>query len=143
MLDDDFKKIEDFLKLGGNSELQMFQEFEKLVDGLFVDIVKKNEAEGFSILSSLVHESYSEYDKNSQNVVKDFAISIIILKRLILILKDDQDTNSIKTADKSMYITLMKTLMKELKKEVNIHLNFFKGFSEYVDNMDVLVNTED
>ena len=143
MLDDDFKKIEDFLKLGGNSELQMFQEFEKLVDGLFVDIVKKDVAEGFSILSSLVHESYSEYDKNSQNVVKDFAISIIILKRLILILKDDQDTNSIKTADKSMYITLMKTLMKELKKEVNIHLNFFKGFSEYVDNMDVLVNTED
>ena len=143
MLDDDFKKIEDFLKAGGNSELQTFQAFEDLVNDFVKNKFKDDIKEGFITLHQLIYHSYGEFDKNNSNVIKDFAITIIIIKNLLATLKTVQDDTILSEEDKKVYITVMKVLVNSIKQESESHLNFFKIFSEYVNDIASLFSVED
>ena len=133
MLDDDFKKIEDFLKAGGNSELQIFQDFENAVDGFVATQYADNIKEGFGALNQLIFHSYSKFETNNEDIVKDFAITIIIIKKLLTKIQEVETDTILKEEDKKMYVHLMVLLLESLKKEAESHFNFFKAFMEYID----------
>ncbi len=141
MLDDDFKEIEDFLKVKGNIQLQTFQKFEAMVDDLIEEKVQGNIAEAIYSLIGVVYNSYEQYDKYSDDVVKDFAISIILIKKITLLLKEQNDDIFVENGKKT-YFALIKVLVEALKRDLNKHLNFFLCFSEYINGMISMFNTE-
>jgi len=142
MLDDEFKKIEDFLKVGGNLELQTLQKFEEIVDDFITNKFKVNSKESFSTLNLLIFHSYSEFEKSNESITKDFAITILVIKKLILILQNTNDESILNEEDKKTYMRLIKMLMGSFKKEIESHLNFFKTFAEYIDDVTNLLSTE-
>jgi len=142
MLDDEFKKIEDFLKVDGNSELQLFSEFEKLTNNL-IDTIYKNDADtGFIEVHKVIYESYIEFNKNSDNVYKDFAIIIILLKKLLEMLKNPEFNNPLNDEDKRIYLKLANVLVEGLKEEIKVGLSFYGIFSEYMDGILNIMPTE-
>jgi len=143
MLDDDFKEIENFLKNGGNSELNTFQGFEKVIDDLIKNKLTNNIKENFTTLNVLVYHAYNAFDKNNSEVLKDFSTTIIVIKHLLAILKDTQDNDILNEKDKKEYIILMKILIDSMKQECESHLNFFNIFSEYLNDTNNLFNIDD
>ncbi len=149
MLDDDFKKIEDFLKnagnseeeflkLGDNTEIQTFQDFEKIVHNFITDKLKDNTKENFTRLNEVLYHSNLEFNHNITDVIKDFSITIVLLKQLLTIIQSTQDDIILNEEDKKMYISLMKILISILKDDVKSNSKFFEIFSEYLDGIDNL-----
>jgi hypothetical protein len=145
MLDDDFKAIEEFLKVDGNTELQHFQQFDKIVSDLVATKLKesKNIKETFTNFNELVYHSYSEYNKYNNDILKDFAITITVVKQLLVILQTVNNNVVFDEEGKKIYITLIKTLVNILKDESQSHLNFFTTFSEYLDGINHMLSLED
>jgi hypothetical protein len=141
MLNDDFKTIEDFLKAEGNLELLTLQKFEVVVNDLIDGLVQNNAKESFSTLNLLVFHSYSEFEKSSDSIVKDFTITILVIKKLIVTLQTKDSILS--EEDKTLYMELIKQLMESFKKELNSHLGFFKEFIKYIDGINVLLDVKE
>lgn len=142
MLDDDFKQIEDFLKTGGNLELQTLIQFEEVVDTLVKTIMNQKTLnfengmqETFITLHGVIYESYIEYEKHKDDIMKDFAITILVTKKIVKMLGEIQENNVLNDEEEKRYLTLMKVVIDSLKKEITTHLNFFNIFSEYIDEM--------
>jgi hypothetical protein len=143
MLDDDFNKIEAFLKAGGNTELQTFQRFEGIIDTFIANKFTDNIKEGFLTLNELIYQSYGEFDKNNSDIIKDFAITIIIIKKLLFTLKNAEEDTILSEEERNTYMTLMQMLVGAIKKEAESHFNFFKIFSEYLDGINNLFDVAD
>lgn len=154
MLDDDLKKIEDFLKTGGDPELQFlegdselrtFQNFEKIINDFLIKgfNFEDNVREDFATLNKVTFESYTSFKKNKDEVIKDFAITIIITKKLLEVLQNTKNNTFLSEEDKKLYFVLIKVLMNSLKKVSETQLNFFKVFSKYIDEINNIINIED
>jgi hypothetical protein len=135
MFDDDFKAIEEFLAVGGNQELQTFQKFEKIVDELIKNKFTDNIKDGFMTLNQLIFHSYTQFEANSSDVIKDFAITIIVIRKLLEMLKTVPDGTILPDGDKKTYIKLMTMVVEAMKKETEAQLNFFNAFAQYANEI--------
>ena len=140
MFENDFKDIENFLKSGGNSELHVFESFETIVNNFIKERFDENIKSGFLTFNQLLYQSYEKFDKHNSNVIKDFAISIIIIKNLLEKLQNSEENDILSEEDKKIYIDLIKILSTTIKKEAEAHLSFFSVFSEYIDGINNLFN---
>ena len=143
MLEGEFKKIEDFLKVGGNTEFQMFEEFKKTINDFADEKIKEDILENFKKLHVLVYETNKDYSQISNNITGYLATTLILSKKLLEICKNIELNLTFNEEDKKLYFSLMKTLMSALKKEVKSKLNFFEIFSNYIDEVINIIPNED
>jgi len=141
MLDDDFAEIEGFLKAEGNSELQTVQKFDKILNDFMIKKFK-DVKESFATLNTVIYQSYSGFEKNAEEVIKDFGLTVIVIKKLISMLQDENN-HLLNDEDKQAYLILMKSIVDSLKDETKSYLNFFTIFSEYIDDTDKLIGIKD
>lgn len=154
MLDDDFKKIEDFLKEKSNDpldsktnhQLETFQKFETLTNDYIDTIFNKNISisddedfqEKLSVLTITLQRSYDAYSKNQPEVIKDFAISIILIKKTLMLFNNYYSNDATLNFAENIYKELLSKLVASIKEEVTVIKNFFDAFAEYIEDIDKL-----
>ena len=154
MLDDDFKKIEDFLKEKSNDpldsknnhQLETFQKFETLTNDYINTLFDKNISnsidedfqEKLSVLTITLQRSYDAYSKNQPEVIKDFAISIILIKKTLMLFNNYYSNDATLNFAENIYKELLSKLVASIKEEVTVIKNFFDAFAEYIEDIDKL-----
>lgn len=146
MLDDEFEKIQSFLESQNKPEVQFLQKFDSEITEYInesYDFSSDKAKDSFSLLYSDIQEAYLDFLKQQEGTIKNFSISLILIKNILEKLNKAQNNFSLTEEQKIIHKTLIKLLIASLKEECDTNINHFTAFSEYIDNYINPLNIQD
>ena len=156
MIDDDMKKIEEFLKTQSeensaepapenDKKIQLpklpLDEIERYADNFVKSFSGNNFSEKIRILGFSILEEYKGYSESQEKLVRDFSLVLILTKKIIELVteafKDPDLTSSqnITVHDLNTSIDWIKKSTQVFKTDVEALSNYLAQFVDYSNNM--------
>jgi len=151
MLDDDFEKIEDFLKSqeGLKSEVSLEIKFLQRFEAEIITNLKESfdfsgdkAKENMLRVHQALMQAYQEFGDSQELTIKCFSISLVLIKNTLEKLKEIKENSPLKGEEKAVYLLLMKTLIDALQKECTENINHFQAFLDYINNSIAPISVE-
>lgn len=142
MEDSDFQKIEEFLKAEGNMKAVFLQKFEGEVDNLLkseFSFSGETVREDFLELLTLINTALANFYNVKDNVIKNFGISLVLIKTLIKNINERYPSND---SDQGFQMNILELLKESLKEECKEIVDYFTLYSNYIDKITDSVDSE-
>lgn len=147
MLDKDMEELENFLRgeltqdndnatKNINTGIVSIHLFEKLVDEFFSGDNTDSISEKLVTAGGALDQSYYHFDEIKEDVVKEFAITLVLSKKIT-----EMTTEALRKAEfvdedkKKAGFEAMKGLLNLFKDEANTLVKYFEMFNEYADEI--------